>query len=454
MTRQAHRKPHLRACPFLKRTLFASLTDRTIIHLPPNYTGTSAAVTAKAIARTRRNVHIHHLYVTHEHDRCLQLIEEVLSEFDGLCEYPIYVKALVMRRRGKINESLQLFQAATALNPHNVQNLKQVGRSLYLLGKSKAAVEVYDEAEKMLATKNEKPDWEIHHQKGLCFGRAKQFGAAAEAFMKANSISRHESTYEQLGRIYQTQENWSSAIAVYLEALELAPDSPETLAMLGVLYLRLGETYRAFEYLDLALTKEPQNPRTILAAGSIIQDHDDVDVALVKYRVAAVKEPNSAQLWNNVGMCFFSKNRFVACIACLKKALYLDPFEWIISYNLGLAHLKTGQHASAFHFLSGCVKRKPDFASAYIYLAVSLAKLDDLPNAKAAYDRAIRLDPGDHLVCLNYAITLFNGGEVDDAKNMFQQHDQLFNNLDEDGKVDAGDDVLAQRQMLRKALYE
>ena len=29
--------------------------------------------------------------------------------------------------------------------------------------------------------------------------------------------------------------------------------------------------------------------QTILAAGSIIQDHSDMDVALVKYRVAAVK---------------------------------------------------------------------------------------------------------------------------------------------------------------------
>ena len=34
-------------------------------------------------------------------------------------------------------------------------------------------------------------------------------------------------------------------------------------------------------------------------------------------------------------MCFFGKQRYVAAIACLKRALYLDPFEWIISYNLG-----------------------------------------------------------------------------------------------------------------------
>lgn len=37
-----------------------------------------------------------------------------------------------------------------------------------------------------------------------------------------------------------------------------------------------------------------------------------MDVALVKYRVAAVQTPNSAQLWNNIGMCFFGKQRYVA----------------------------------------------------------------------------------------------------------------------------------------------
>ena len=36
-------------------------------------------------------------------------------------------------------------------------------------------------------------------------------------------------------------------------------------------------------------------------------DQQDMDVALVKYRVAAVQTPNSAQLWNNIGMCFFGK---------------------------------------------------------------------------------------------------------------------------------------------------
>ena len=81
---------------------------------------------------------------------------------------------------------------------------------------------------------------------------------------------------------------------------------------------QLGNNAKAFEFLGNSLTYDPKNPKTILAAGSIIQDNQDMDVALVKYRVAATQTPNSAQLWNNIGMCFFGKGKYVAAVACLK----------------------------------------------------------------------------------------------------------------------------------------
>ena len=72
----------------------------------------------------------------------------------------------------------------------------------------------------------------------------------------------------------------------------------------------------------------------------MIQEHADLDTALLKDRVAAVVNPNSSQLWNNVGMCFYGKQKYIASIACLKRALTIDPFDWIVNYNLGLVHLR------------------------------------------------------------------------------------------------------------------
>lgn len=49
-----------------------------------------------------------------------------------------------------------------------------------------------------------------------------------------------------------------------------------------------------------------------MAAGSMMQQHSDFDVALNKYRIAASEVPESAPIWNNVGMCFYGKKKYVA----------------------------------------------------------------------------------------------------------------------------------------------
>lgn len=66
---------------------------------------------------------------------------------------------------GKVQEALQLFQQATVLNPNNKANLKQVARCLFLLGKHKAAIDVYEEAARIAGGS----DWEATHNMGLCY---------------------------------------------------------------------------------------------------------------------------------------------------------------------------------------------------------------------------------------------------------------------------------------------
>jgi Bardet-Biedl syndrome 4 protein len=103
-----------------------------------------------------------------------------------------------------------------------------------------------------------------------------------------------------------------------------------------------------------------------------------------------------------VGLCFFGKQRYVASIACLKRALYLGPFEWIVCYNLGLVYVHTQQYAAAFNSFSAAINLQPSFASSYMYLGVTLARLGDMDNACQAYERAVEKDSQDALLRLNY----------------------------------------------------
>ncbi|KAG5885942.1 hypothetical protein JTB14_018396 [Gonioctena quinquepunctata] len=102
--------------------------------------------------------------------------------------------------------------------------------------------------------------------------------------------------------------------------------------------------------------------------GIFFQRHDEHDVALTKYKMALHYEPDSVALWNNIGMCFYAKQKYVAAISCLKRALWVQPLNWRILFNLGLAHLATLQPASAFNFACAAVNLRPDVPDCFAVL--------------------------------------------------------------------------------------
>jgi Bardet-Biedl syndrome 4 protein len=370
---------------------------------------------ASTTVREKRNWLIHSHLVRHEHDEALRLIDEALSACGGLCEYALTAKAAIRRLRGAVGESLQLSQAALCLSPKSLPSLKAVGRSLFLAGRHRAALDVYREAERAAPE-----DWETAHSLGVCHARLGELPAAVASFTAANSIARHPATFLALARAQAAAGDLPAAVDTLGEALEYTPENAELLTALGLLHHRGGDDLRAFECLGNSLAHAPREPRAVLAAAALIQQSADFDVALVKYRVAAVHAPGCAQLWNNIGMCFAGKGKHVAAVACLKRAQLLDPFQAAVCFNLGIVHLRAGCAASAFLYLNAAASMNPRHAETLMYLGATLARLEDGAAARAAYERALAA-PGSPPALqarlhLNYGITLWRLGDASAAK--------------------------------------
>ena len=272
--------------------------------------------------REKSNWLVHMLFIKQEYNQCLKFVDELLEDKSGdKSEYAIYLKALILRIKGSIHDSLELFKKCHLLNPNNIEYLKQFGRSLYLLGRHKQAIELFNECLELDAK-----DWETYFYKGLSYRYMRQFDDAIKVFTQSNQLYPNENTFLELGKVYQLVQNYQKALEVYEEGLNTYPENPELLTTIGQLYIRIGQNNQAFQYLGNSLSYDQKNNKTILALGSIIQDKMDYDAALLKYRIAAIHNPDSSEMWNNIGMCFYGKKKYVASIACLKKALYLDPF--------------------------------------------------------------------------------------------------------------------------------
>jgi hypothetical protein len=91
------------------------------------------------------------------------------------------------------------------------------------------------------------------------------------------------------------------------------PGSCSWSRLADVLYVHSGDYLMGLGFLVTeVLSLHALCFQAILAAGSMMQTHGDFDVALTKYRVVACAIPESPPLWNNIGMCFFGKKKYVA----------------------------------------------------------------------------------------------------------------------------------------------
>lgn len=117
----------------------------------------------------------------------------------------------------------------------------------------------------------------------------------------------------------------------------VSPDSDELLTDLGIMYLKVNEVDRAFEKLQEAnlkisthyllnlsngftittlasFTATEPNANAILALGAILQTKTESEAAMNTYKHLRNIQDEGFQIWNNIGMCFYRKNKLIAVI--------------------------------------------------------------------------------------------------------------------------------------------
>jgi Bardet-Biedl syndrome 4 protein len=81
---------------------------------------------------------------------------------------------------------------------------------------------------------------------------------------------------------------------------------------LGILYLKLNEVDRAYEKLQEAIALEVNHTTCLLALGAIQQTRIEIDLALNTYKNIRNIQDEGFEVWSNIGLCFYRKNKLIA----------------------------------------------------------------------------------------------------------------------------------------------
>ncbi|PAV71684.1 hypothetical protein WR25_27050 [Diploscapter pachys] len=243
------------------------------------------------------NPRLHQLFLQADYVECKSLIGELINQYGNDCEFALYIRGVIARIEGQLEEAIGWFEKAreTSANCH-IYDI-ELGRVSLLLGRQTNAVDYLERAIK--ADPND----------------------ARSYYWLARAI------YHLDTDLFNPVEK-SRDLLVRAPVIQLEPDNLDVMHKLGMLYLRSGDEDKAFAMFGNALSRDPTHAGSILAMGSIMQAHGDHDTALSKYRVAAELCDYNGCLWNNIGMCLFSRGKLAAAHSCLKKASFISPLDY------------------------------------------------------------------------------------------------------------------------------
>ncbi|CAJ0606290.1 unnamed protein product [Cylicocyclus nassatus] len=362
------------------------------------------------------NALLYRLYIQGDYVGCKSLIGEMLEQSSNQSEYAFYMRGVIARSEGELEDALNWFNKALALSPNSTTYLINIGRVYFLLGNHTQAVDYLEKAIKANPNDPKAYYWlarSIYHLETDLFNPCEK---ARDLLMQAPSLNNSVELIVFLAKLMSELNDTTAAIQAYERALQLEPENLDVMFKMGMLYLRNNNEDPAFAMFGKALSYDTAHQQSILAAGSIMQVHGDHDVALNKYRVAADACDYNGCLWNNIGVCLLAKGRLAQAHSCLKKASFICPLDYKINYNLGLVHHAMGLYCSALHFLKAASELKRDDAQIIGAMAVVLSNMNDANNARRAYQKSISVDPKAQVI-LNYAIFEYRQKNRDVARD-------------------------------------
>lgn len=149
---------------------------------------------------------------------------------------------------------------------------------------------------------------------------------------------------------------------------------------------RRGDTNRAKELYARALERDPQNADLYNNIGMLYKSTGELDRAEDAYRHAVNLNPKLAAAWSNLGVLLSERGRRKEAIGALQQAITVDPTNVGVKVNLALQYHASGLYADARRLLEDAVKASPTMAEAQYALARTLEAQGDRSSAIQHYD--------------------------------------------------------------------
>lgn len=143
----------------------------------------------------------------------------------------------------------------------------------------------------------------------------------------------------------------------------------------------------------------------------------------------------TADFFNDSAVSLAAEGCHNEAIACLRRALQLDPYNSLMWFNLGLSYYALNEKDNSRNALYQAARCNPFDADIWDTLGVILHETGEIEASRLAYTKALELEVENGRIWNNYGTLLFNEEKYEQARHAFEvaltlapdSEDTLFN---------------------------
>jgi tetratricopeptide (TPR) repeat protein len=242
-------------------------------------------------------------------------------------------------------------------------------------------------------------------------GQAINF-APLDVYYRARAMANFSQAQEWANKTEGTPEEnragFEGALGQSLEdsraAVVANPASYLNWVSLGAIYsalvpLQIPGAYENAQYAYLeAQKRNPNNPEIPLLLAQLAINRGEIDQARSHIRSAITLKENYAEAYLLLARLEVSQNNLPVAIASSERLAALLPDNAGVHFELGLLKQANSDYMGAANSFSRALELEPEYANAKYYLALSLAKMGQIDQARALLEDLLAKEPGNAVI--------------------------------------------------------
>lgn len=204
------------------------------------------------------------------------------------------------------------------------------------------------------------------------------------------------------------------------QALAADPNHADSLYLMGIVALRMGQHDHAVAWLSQAIRQTPKIDY-LTSLGFTLKQMGRLDDAFAVFDKAIQLKPDDAELWKHLGGVLQALDRGAEALLSYQHALTIDPVHREAAFQSGLLLREQQRYDEAVRAFSVCLERQPDDLPALQMRARCVRELKRYDDYLADTERVHALTPADPLACNNLGDAFVCLGRCADALPWFDR---------------------------------